>query len=102
MTLPVIVVATGLGTPRCRSTHRRIDGPSLSRKKRVRAANERPKNSDVSPWMPLIAPLTSVEITLEASELALEPALDEVESSTPRLFAQLWSWSTAALAFAEI
>ena len=49
MTLPVIVVATGCGTPRFRSTNRRTDGPSFSRKNVPKTEKVRKKTSEVSP-----------------------------------------------------
>ena len=44
---PVIVRATGSGTPRWRSTNMRIVGPSLSRKKVLKRVKERKKASEV-------------------------------------------------------
>ena len=66
------------------------------------AASESPKRIEEIPLMPSIAPFTSVEIASGAAELALEFADEAADSSTPRLSAQLWSLSAAALAFCEI
>ena len=62
--------ATGSGRPRCRLIQRRIDGPSLSRKKVLKIAKESVKNTEVRPLIPSARPLTSV---LPAPDRALGP-----------------------------
>jgi hypothetical protein len=84
----VIVRATGGGTPRCRSTHRRIDGPSLSRKKRLSAASESPNTTEASSRIPLIRPFVSVEMILGTSALTWPEALDEADFEIPTLSSQ--------------
>ena len=96
--MPVIVRATGFGTPMCCSTPARSEGPSLSRKKRLRTANERPSASDVISVMPVARPPTSVEMTCGASALTLPEALDAPDESTPASSSQPWMSSTASLA----
>ena len=83
MTLPVIVRATGIGTPMWPSTPARSEGPSLRRKKRLRAANERPSASDAISVMPFARPPTNVEMTCGVSCLTLSVALDAPDESTP-------------------
>src|SRR5215471_2364201 len=77
ITEPLIVRATGSGSPTCRSTARRIPGPSLSRKNVPSAANDSPKRTDASPRMPWTIPCTSVEIACEVACFAVEVEPDE-------------------------
>ena len=52
--------ATDAGSPMCPFSQRRIDGPSLSRKKVLKTAKESVKSSDVRPLIPSATPLRSV------------------------------------------
>ena len=64
--------------------------------------NERAKASEVSPWMPLITPFTSVEMIFGTSCSTLDLALADPDLSTPRSFSQPSALSAAAVEFSEI
>src|SRR5205823_9944331 len=85
---PVIVCPTGWGTPRCRSIQARIDGPSLSRKKRLRAARESPKTIEVTPWIPWITPVVKAEMIFGTSFSTPDFAVDAPDSFKSRSFSQ--------------
>ena len=102
ITPPVIVRATVGGTPRCRSIHPRIDGPSLSRKKRLSAASERPNATEARPRIPLIRPVVSVEMMVGTSALTCSEALAEAGLEIPTLSSQSWPLAAAAEACSAI
>ena len=80
---------------RC-STQRRITGPSFSRKNSENRVNETAKASEVSPCMPLVMPLTSVEMMFGRSVLTLLVASEAPFELTPASCNQPWSFVAAA------
>ena len=86
MMLRVIVVATSRGTPKWRSMKPRMTGPSLSRKKVLKAEKVRKKNNEVSPSIPFCTPSSSVLPLVEAPLFAPSVALEVPPA--PRSFAQ--------------
>src|SRR5689334_6302331 len=95
---PVIVFATGCGTPRWRSTQARIVGPSLSRKNSASAVKESANASEAIPWIPCTMPCVRVLSDDDVDELTSEFALLADDESTPALSSQLWALAAAALA----
>ncbi len=80
-----------------RSIHARITGPSLSRKNRLSAVNDRKAASEASAVMPVATPPSSAWKASLTEELALSPALCALASLTPASFSALCSLSTALL-----
>ena len=93
MTLLVIVVATGRGTPRCPSRKRRTAGPSLSRKKVLKSVKVRKKTSEVRPLIPSATPWTSVFPVVAVS--CLRSCVAFAVPFAPVSLTQPWIVSTA-------
>ncbi len=83
-TRPSIEWASGTGTPRWRSTKLPIAGPSLSRKKRLRAVNERKTANEASLSTPPITPWVSASNPAPIEALASAFAFAAVVAFTPR------------------
>ena len=94
----MITRAAGSGTPRCPSTHRRMTGPSLSRKKRLNTARLIPNTSDASPLIPLATPFVSVAMAAGTADARLDRTLSAPDESTPASFSQPSIFWTAELA----
>ena len=91
----MIVFETGCGMPMWRSVHRRICGPSLSRKNRLSAVKLRNTASEVSPPTTVPSPWISVSNASLTPELAASAALLAVLAPTPASWSQPWILSTA-------
>ena len=77
----------------------RIEGPSLSRKKRLRAANDRPSASDAISSIPLTMPWMNVDAAEETLSLVVSLALEAPDESTPASVSQPSTFSAALLEY---
>jgi hypothetical protein len=91
----VTVRATGAGIPMWRSVQARITGPSLSRKNRLSAVNERKTASEASALTPVATPFSSAWNALLTVVLASSEALCAWPALTPASCSQPWILSTA-------
>ena len=78
-----------------RSDQVRIVGPSLSRKKRLSAVNERNTASEPSVLTPTPTPWSSAWNALLTDALASSAALCALPALTPASWSQPWSLATA-------
>ena len=90
---PVTMRASAGCMPMCRSIHRPIEGPSLSRKNDVKIVKPRNTSRDLRPEMPLATPLSSVRpISGAAFLMSVAASAAEV---IPKLCAHPCTLSTA-------
>ncbi len=85
-----MIRATGAGTPKWRSPHARMIGPSFSRKNRLSAVSARKNASDESALTPAARPPSSAPTTDVAELPASEVVLLALFAPIPRSCSQPW------------
>ena len=96
---PTTMWPTGRGTPRWRSTHARITGPSFRKKKRLRAVNERKTASDARASTPVATPVRRAWKPLLSPAPASLFACCALSELTPRSWSQPWILSAPCASF---
>ena len=90
---------TGRGTPRWRSAHARITGPSFRKKKRLNAVKERKTASDARASTPVATPVRRAWKPLLSPAPASLFACCALSELTPRSWSQAWILSAPCASF---